>query len=83
MVMAQVNLTDYSNRVFEVIKAKFGLKDKSEAINKFTDIYGDDVLDREASDEYVRKIIDICNRHEKTHPNRKMTFKQLDALLGV
>ncbi|HQT45132.1 MAG TPA: DUF2683 family protein, partial [Candidatus Micrarchaeota archaeon] len=43
MVFAQIELNDYTNRVLNVLKAKFGLKDKSEAINKFAEIYGDEI----------------------------------------
>ena len=34
MVKAIVELDEHSNRVINVVKAKYGLKDKSEAIEK-------------------------------------------------
>ena len=34
MVDARVELNKYSNRVLSVVKAKYDLKDKSQAINK-------------------------------------------------
>ncbi len=34
MVMARLQLTEYTNQVLNVIKAKFNLHDKSEAVNK-------------------------------------------------
>ena len=40
MVYARVVLNDYTNKVLNVIKAKYGLNDKSEALNKFADLYG-------------------------------------------
>ena len=83
MVMAQVFLDEYSNRVFEVVKAKYGLKDKSDAINRFVKMYGDDLVEQEPNDEYVKKVLEISERHHKKHPNRKMTLQELDKLLGA
>jgi hypothetical protein len=83
MVSAQLNLDDYANRVLMVIKAKFGLKNKSEALNKFAEMYGDDVVEKEANDEYVKKVLWIEERHLKKYGNRKMTLKELDALCGA
>ena len=40
MISARITLTEYSNRVLNLVKAKYGLKNKSEAINKFIEIYG-------------------------------------------
>ena len=43
MVLARVVLSKYSDKVLNVVKAKFDLKDKSEALNKFVELYGDDM----------------------------------------
>lgn len=83
MVFAQVELDEYTNRILNVLKAKFGLKDKSEAINKFAELYGDEVVEKEANDEYVKKVLDIADRHMKKYGRRKMTDKELDALFRV
>ena len=83
MVFAQIYLSDYANRVINVIKAKFGLKDKSEAINKFIDLYGSELVEKEANDKYLKKILEIEERHIKKYGKRKMTLKELDALCGV
>ena len=80
MVFARLNMSEYSNKVLNVIKAKFNLKDKSEALNKFAELYGDEVVEKEANDEYIKKIIEIDQRHIKKYGNRKMTMKELDML---
>ena len=80
MVFARINLSDYANRVLNVVKAKFNLKDKSESLNKFVELHGDEVLEREANDEYVKKILTSAERHMKKYQNRRMTLKELDAL---
>ena len=83
MVFARVTLTDYSNRVLNVIKAKFGLKEKSDALNKFIELYGEDVVERDPNDEYIKKIININQRHMQKYGYRKMSIKELDKLCGV
>jgi hypothetical protein len=82
MVSAQVYLDDYTNHVLNVIKAKFGLVDKSSAINKLAEIYGEDYVEKDANGEYVKKILDIEERHFKKYGMRKMSLKELDALCG-
>ncbi len=80
MVFARLNLNEYANKVLNVVKAKFDLKDKSEALNKFVEMYGEDVVEKEASDEYIKKIIEIDESHMKKYGNKKMTIKELDML---
>ena len=83
MISARVRLTDYSNKVLNVIKAKYDLRDKSEAINKLIEIVGDEIVEKEASDEYLKKIIEIDERHMKKYGDRHMTLEDLDRLCGV
>jgi hypothetical protein len=80
MISARVELNDYANRVLGVIKMKFGLKDKSEALNKFIDIYGDNIIEKEANDEYLRKIISVSENHFKKYGKRKMNLQELNQL---
>ncbi len=80
MISARVELNDYTNRVLGVIKMKFGLKDKSEALNKFIELYGDDIIEREAKDEYLKKVISISENHLKKYGKRKMTLQELNKL---
>lgn len=82
-VSARVELGDYANRVLGIIKIKYGLKDKSEALNKFIELYGDDILEREATEEYVKKIITLSQNHFKKHGYKKMSLQELDKLCGV
>lgn len=82
-ISARVELKDYANRVLGIVKIKYGLKDKSEALNKFIELYGDDILEREATEEYVKKIIAVSNNHFKKHGYKKMNLQDLDKLFGV
>jgi len=80
MVYARITLNDYANKVLNVIKAKFDLRDKSEALNKFIDLFGDEVVEKDAKDEYVKKILEIEKRHLQKYGRRKMTLQELDKI---
>ena len=79
-ISARIELNEYANKVINMIKIKFGLKDKSEALNKFIELYGGDVIENEASEEYAKKVIEIANKHFKKYSHRKMTLQELNKL---
>ena len=56
MVKAIININQRTNRLLNIIKAKYGLKDKSEAIDKMAEQYNDEILEPELRPEYVEKI---------------------------
>jgi hypothetical protein len=55
MVQAFVNLSEHVNRVLNVVKAKYGLKDKSQAIEAIVTEYEEDILEPELRPEYIKK----------------------------
>jgi hypothetical protein len=55
MVQAIVDIDERTNRVLNIIKAKFGLKDKSEAIDRMAEQYEEMILEPELKPEYVAK----------------------------
>lgn len=83
MVTARMELSNYTNKVLNVIKAKYELKDKSAALNKFIEIFGEDIVEREVKPEYLKKVLTIHKDHVEQFPNRKMTIAELDKLCGV
>ncbi len=69
MVQAMVNITENVNQILNIVKAKFGLKDKSEAINLVVSEYEQTLLEPELRPEYRTKIAQIakskhCTRAE-------------------
>ena len=64
MPIAIVKLNDEANQVLNIVKAKYGLRDKSEAINKMAEEYEYEVLEPELRPEYVQKLRKI--QKEKT-----------------
>ncbi len=56
MVQAIINIEDRTNRILNIIKAKFGLKDKSEAINVMAKQYEKELLEPQLRPEYIEKL---------------------------
>ena len=83
MISARVELDDYANRILGIIKIKFALKDKSEALNKFIELYGEDVMEKEATEEYTKKIIEVVKKHFDKYSHKKMSIEELDRLCEV
>lgn len=86
-IMTQISfraeIDEYTNRVLGVIKEKHGLKNKSEALNMFTDMYGEEFVEREIKDEVIKEAEQIAKDHYKKHGYKKMTLKELDKLCGI
>lgn len=79
-----INVNEYTNKVLGVIKEKFGLKDKAQALDKFAEMYGEEFVDREVRDEVIEEMIKSSREWEKRYKfKRKMTLKELDKLCGI
>ena len=64
MVQAVVKLTEHADRVLTIVKGKFGLKNKTEAINLVIQQYDEELLEPQLRPEYVKKIKNI-EKHGK------------------
>ena len=56
MVQAIIDIEEQTNRVLNIVKAKFGLKDKSEAINVMAEQYEKELLEPQLRPEYIEKL---------------------------
>lgn len=59
MVQAVINIKEHTNRVLNIVKAKFGLKDKSQAIDLVVTEYETTFLEPELRPEYKTKLAKI------------------------
>jgi hypothetical protein len=59
MVKAIVEIDEEANRVINILKAQYGLRDKSQAINKLAKEYKEIVLESEFKPEYIRKLLEV------------------------
>jgi hypothetical protein len=80
-VTMNLKAEDYTSRVLGVIKEKYGLNDKSQALNKFVDMFGEEFVEKEVSEDYIKKILAIEDRHFKKYGYRNTTFEQLEKEL--
>ncbi|MCK5548314.1 MAG: DUF2683 family protein [Thermoplasmata archaeon] len=72
MVKAIIELDEHENRVINIIKGKFGLKNKSEAINLIIKEYEKELLEPELRPEYVEKM----RKREKEPAVKVKDFKK-------
>ncbi|MAG19984.1 antitoxin [archaeon] len=73
MVQAMININENVNRVLNVVKAKYGLKDKSAAITLVVEEYMNEVLEPELRPEYIEKL-------EKIKKQKGIRFKNIKEL---
>jgi hypothetical protein len=67
MVQAIINIKKRTNHVLNIIKAKFDLKDKSQAIDMMAKEYEESILEPELRPEFVEKIKKIEKNNKFSH----------------
>ena len=55
MVKAIIDISEGANRILNILKAKYSLRDKSAAINIMAEQYEEDLLEPELRPDYVKK----------------------------
>jgi len=55
MVQAIIDIDEHTNRVLNIVKAKFGLENKSAAINVMATQYEEEILEPGIRPEYIDK----------------------------
>ncbi len=76
MVQHLINLDERQDRVLNIIKAKFGLKNKSQAIAMVTQIYEDSFLEPELRPEFITEM-------KKVKKQKGIPFKNIDELRKI
>ena len=74
MVQAMIDINEKTNRVLKIVKAKYGLKDKSEAIDVVVSEYEENFLEPELRPEYKEKLQKIL---KGKHLSRKEFEKEV------
>jgi len=82
-VTLNLHVDEYTNRVLGVIKEAFGLKNKSEALQKFAQMHGEEFIREQVTPQFARELAAIDAAHTKKYGLRKMTLEELDKLTGV
>lgn len=73
MVKAIINIEEEANHTLNIIKAKYGLRDKSEAINLMAKQYEQELLEPQLRPEYI-------NEAKRIHNEKSIKVGSLDKL---
>jgi len=73
MVQAIINIDEHTNRILNMVKAKYGLKDKSQAIDIMAIQYEEEVLEQKLRPEYIEKL-------KKIKKEKGIRFKNIEEL---
>ena len=73
MVQSIIDINNREDRILNIVKAKYGLKNKSQAIAMLTKIYEDSFLEPELRPEYVEKL-------KKIRKEKGIRFKDITEL---
>ena len=76
MVQVVINIEERTNRVLNIVKAKYGLKDKSQAITLVVSEYEESFLEPELRPEYIRKL-------KKIEKGKSIPFKNIAELRKI
>jgi hypothetical protein len=80
MTAARVDLSDYANKVANVIKAKYDLPNKSTAINRFFEIYGRLEVEKDPDDELWKALTKLTSpKNELSAKEKKKVAKELEG----
>ena len=58
MIQAKVKMSERTNQVLNIVKAKFNLKDKSAALNLVVSQYEEKILELRYSPEFINEMLD-------------------------
>jgi len=59
MVQSIIDVGEREDRILNIVKAKYGLKNRSQAVALVTKIYEDSFLEPELRPEYIKKLKSI------------------------
>jgi hypothetical protein len=56
MVNAMIKISDQANQILNIVKARYNLNDKSEAIEYVALSFGEDILEPKLKPEFIKKM---------------------------
>jgi len=76
MVQAMIEIKENTNKVLNIVKAKYSLKDKSQAIDIMAMQYEEMILEPELKPEFIEEMKHI-------HKEKSIHVKDFDARYGL
>ena len=77
MVQAQIDISEHANRIINIIKAKYGVSNKSKAIDILAKKYEKEVLEPSLKPEFIDEMKKLKAR------SKYVKVKDIDKLLGL
>lgn len=59
MVQAVISISKHTNQILNIVKAKYDLKTKSDAIDVVTQLYEEEIMEPELRPEFVKKMLKL------------------------
>jgi len=76
MVQAMIEISEEANQILNIVKARYNLKTKSEAITKIVIECGGNILEPELRPEYLQKL-------QKIEKEKGISFKNVSELRKI
>ncbi|MEK6836078.1 MAG: DUF2683 family protein [Nanoarchaeota archaeon] len=76
MVQAMIEISEEANQILNIVKARYNLKTKSEAITKIVIECGGNILEPELRPEYLEKL-------QKIEKEKGISFKNISELRRI
>lgn len=74
MVQSIIDINENEDRILNIVKAKFGLKNKSQAVALVLKTYGNSFLEPELRPEYIKKL------HKIEKEGKFISFDSIEEL---
>jgi len=79
MVQAMIDISEEANHILNIIKARYNLKTKSEAISKIVVECGANIIEPELRPEYLEKLLKIEKEgYEETFSSIEQLRKKIE-----
>ena len=76
MVQSIIDINENEDRILNIVKAKFGLRNKSQAVALIAKIYADSFLEPELRPEYMEKL-------KRLDKEKGMSFRNIGELRRI
>ena len=76
MVQSIIDIEENEDRILNIVKAKFGLKNKSQAVAVIARVYGESFLEPELKPEYLNKL-------GKIEKEKGIAFSDVNELMKI
>jgi len=83
MPQSRFELDSYSARVLDVVKGKYGLKNRQQAFKKFVEEHGGEYAQMRVDEQVLRELDVAHDEHIRTHGFQTMSDDELNRLLGL